>query len=106
MDEVLTHLDASGREAVGTVLRAMVQGPSSSTTTAAAAGDDEDDDAAARPALPYELSQVLLGGGAYETVIVILQDLAATELEESFDHIDTVVKEGDTARVTVDGQWL
>ena len=32
--------------------------------------------------------------------------LAATELEESFDHIDTVVRDGDTdtARVMVNGQ--
>ena len=28
MDEVLTHLDSSGRESVGSVLRAMVEGPS------------------------------------------------------------------------------
>ena len=34
---------------------------------------------------------------------MILQDLAATELEEAFDHIDVVVKEADTARVIVDG---
>ena len=30
MDEVLTHLDASGREAVGNVLRAMVSNPNPS----------------------------------------------------------------------------
>jgi hypothetical protein len=45
----------------------------------------------------------ILGGGSYETVLVILQDLAATELEEAFDHIDVVVKQADTARVVVDG---
>ena len=85
MDEVLTHLDASGRGAVGAVLRALVQGPS------------------AAEAAPCGQGQLLLGGGAYETVLVILQDLAATELEESFDNIDTVLKDGDTARVVVDG---
>lgn len=46
--------------------------------------------------------QSLLGGGAYETVIVILQDLAAVELEEAFDCIDVVVKKGDIATVIVD----
>ena len=48
-------------------------------------------------------AKVLLGSGAYETVIVILQDLAATELEEAFDHIDVVVKENDSSRVIIDG---
>jgi hypothetical protein len=52
----------------------------------------------------FEMSRQLLGGGAYETVIVILQDLAAVELEEAFDHIDTVVKDSDTSRVIIDGQ--
>jgi hypothetical protein len=50
-----------------------------------------------------ELSRTLLGGGAYETVLVILQDLAATELEEAFDHVDVVTKRADTATVVVDG---
>jgi hypothetical protein len=44
-----------------------------------------------------------IGGGSYETVLVILQDLAATELEEAFDHVDVVIKESDTAKVIVDG---
>ena len=48
----------------------------------------------------------MVGGGAYETVLVILQDLAATELEEAFDHIDVVVKQADTAKVIIDGEGL
>ena len=32
-----------------------------------------------------------------------MQDLAATELEEAFDHVDVVVKRADHASVTVDG---
>jgi hypothetical protein len=40
----------------------------------------------------------------FETILVILQDLAATELEEAFDHIDTVVRERDTSRVIIDGE--
>lgn len=89
MDEVLTHLDASGREAVGSVLRALVMGPKE--------GDfeiEEGDEA---------LYSRLLGAGAYETVLVILQDLAAQELEEAFDHIDTVVKHDQTSTVQIDG---
>ncbi len=54
-------------------------------------------------ALNTELSRILLSGGAYDTVIVILQDLAAAELEEAFDHVDTVSKPGDTAMVKIDG---
>lgn len=99
MDEVLTHLDASGREAVGTVLRAMVEGPRSNNGD----NNDEDNNDTER-ALDLELSRSLLGGGAYDTVIVILQDLSAQELEESFDHIDTVVKRGDSSVVIIDGE--
>jgi hypothetical protein len=47
-----------------------------------------------------------IGGGSYETVLVILQDLAATELEEAFDHVDVVIKDSDTAKVIVDGLEL
>ena len=54
-----------------------------------------------RPELGMELS--LLSAGSYETVLVILQDLVAQEFEESFDHIDTVVKAGDSSTVEIDG---
>jgi hypothetical protein len=49
------------------------------------------------------LTNALLGGGAYETVIVILQDLAAAELSEAFDHVDVVMKESDSSVVVLDG---
>lgn len=120
MDEVLTHLDASGRESVGTVLRAMVQGsppsPSSLSASAVASSLSTDDADTAEGvdefgvALPsaeearmQQLTGALLGGGAYETVIVILQDLAAAELAEAFDHVDVVVKERDASVVVLDG---
>lgn len=45
----------------------------------------------------------LLGGGAYDTVLVILQDLSAIEMEEAFDHIDIVSKPADYATVKIDG---
>ena len=117
MDEVLTHLDASGREAVGTVLRAMVSNDNY--------GDDDDDDddddidgeydndkkhdgknnihkTSQSKRINY-LNDWLFSGGSYETVIVILQDLAAAELEEAFDHIDIVVKESDSSSVLIEG---
>jgi hypothetical protein len=118
MDEVLTHLDGAGREAVGTVLRAMVDGEKTSSSNFNSSfsgindnpisdGDDQptvDSDVDDYKSTMYEMSRQLLGGGAYETVIVILQDLAAVELEEAFDHIDTVVKDSDTSRVIIDGE--
>jgi hypothetical protein len=110
MDEVLTHLDASGREAVGSVLRAMVDGPRAGEALpdVLEEGQEEEqgDGAAAafkKEAMSQELSRALLGGGAYETAIVILQDLAAMELEEAFDHVDVVVKAADTSKVIIDG---
>ena len=36
------------------------------------------------------------------TILLILQDLAAKELEESFDHIDEVVKEDGLSSVWID----
>jgi DNA repair exonuclease SbcCD ATPase subunit len=116
MDEVLTHLDASGREAVGTVLRAMVSNDN----------DDDDDDndidgeydndkkhdgknnihqTSQSKKINY-LNDWLFSGGSYETVIVILQDLAAAELEEAFDHIDIVVKESDSSSVLIEGMIM
>ena len=92
MDEVLTHLDASGREAVGSVLRSLIMGSKDNLTSNS---DMEDGDGA--------LYSRLIGAGAYETVLVILQDLAAQELEEAFDHIDTVVKHDFSSTVVVDG---
>ena len=91
MDEVLTHLDASGREAVGSVLRALVAKKSDDDNIDEETGPDE------------EWARDLLGGGSYDTVLIILQDLAATELEEAFDHIDVVVKAKDTSLVEIDG---
>lgn len=106
MDEILTHLDASGREAVGSVLRALVHGPSSLDGDRSSGKEEVVDVASTASGSMDEGGDVfsqLLGGGAYETVIVILQDLAAQELEEAFDHIDTVVKHSDSSTVIVDG---
>lgn len=102
MDEILTHLDAAGRESVGSVLKALVENESSNEGINSVRSVEED----------YEVREVeeerrlmsnALTDSCYETILVILQDLVATELEESFDHIDVVVKEGDASRVILDG---
>jgi hypothetical protein len=140
MDEVLTHLDASGREAVGSVLRLLVEGPkisvtdgsgnSSSNSSYAISDDANGGDYAVESNRPnhddvfdlagenFDIKSILaprndhkyqrnsanlIGGGAYETVLIILQDLAAVEMEESFDHVDVVVKDSFSARVVPDG---
>ena len=73
LDEPLTHLDRSGRTKFGEVVRNMVSG-----------------------------SEALSSGLEFSTVILILQDLSAEELEEAFDCIDEVVKEDGASFVKVD----
>jgi hypothetical protein len=77
LDEAFTHLDASGRERVGSVLRGLYSRSDSQP------GDSEE----SRP---------------YDTVILILQDSVASELEDAFDCIDVVVKDGTTAQISED----
>ena len=45
-------------------------------------------------------------GLAFSTILLILQDLAAEELEESFDCLDEVVKWGGASHVVVDGESI
>jgi DNA repair exonuclease SbcCD ATPase subunit len=77
LDEPLTHLDRSGRADVGRVLRKMLR----------------------RTA---ELGSHESSGFTVSTILIILQDLAAEELEESFDCIDEVIKSKGTSSVLVD----
>lgn len=77
LDEPLTHLDRSGRSDVGRVLRKMLR----------------------RTA---ELGSHESSGFTVSTILIILQDLAAEELEESFDCIDEVIKSNGTSSVLVD----
>ena len=79
LDEPLTHLDQAGRADVGKVVRRMVR-----RTSESGLGSHG----------PLGLS--------YSTVLLILQDLAAEELEESFDRIDEVVMRGGSSSVLVD----
>lgn len=77
LDEPFTHLDRSGRTKVGEVIRRMLR-PS----------DD--------------VGYKGFGGLGMSTVLLILQDLAAEELDEAFDCIDEVVKENSESFVRVD----
>lgn len=85
LDEPLTHLDRTGRAQVGRTLRRLV------------CGDDGDGDGDGGTSLGGASSSS--PGG---TLVMILQDLSAEELEESFDSIDEVVREGGLSRLSVD----
>ena len=91
LDEPLTHLDRSGRAEVGRTLRRLIR--RSSENNAA----DQDEALAGR----HSLSSF-----SVSTIIMILQDLAAEELEEAFDCMDEVVKEHGTSIVRVDEKYL
>jgi DNA repair exonuclease SbcCD ATPase subunit len=80
-DEPLTHLDQSGRAHVGRALRRLLRQTSEDSYN--------------------ENFQDTLGLRV-STILIILQDLAAEELEESFDCIDEVVKEQGRSSVRID----
>ena len=73
LDEPLTHLDSSGRQSVGKLLRKMLR---------------HDDTGVGRLGL--------------STILVILQEIAAEEIEECFDQIDEVIKRGGESHVVLD----
>ncbi|KAL7465286.1 hypothetical protein ACHAXS_005613, partial [Conticribra weissflogii] len=78
LDEPLTHLDSAGRTSVGKLLRKMISSNSG-------------------------LDVVRDGGGmGLTTILVILQDIAAEEIEECFDCIDEVVKTNGESSVIID----
>lgn len=77
LDEPLTRLDRTGRSEVGRVLRKLLRRST-------------------------ELDSSQLSGFTVSTILIILQDLAAEELEESFDCIDEVVKSNGVSTVLVD----
>ena len=77
LDEHLTHLDRSGCSSMGSLLRSLL-----------GKGDN------------CISSNVM----SVSTILLILQDLAAKELEESFDHIDEVIKEDGLTSVSIDEQ--
>lgn len=73
LDEPLTHLDRSGRTDVGRMLKRLIRHD----------GSDSEHFSVA-------------------TILLILQDLAAEEIEEEFDSVDEVIKKGGTTAVYLD----
>lgn len=78
LDEPLTHLDSAGRASVGKLLRKMLSPDSGIASSNQGSG---------------------LG---LSTILVILQDIAAEEIEECFDCIDEVIKYGGESHIVVD----
>jgi DNA repair exonuclease SbcCD ATPase subunit len=77
LDEPLTHLDSSGRDSVGKLLRKVIQNQQPN-------------------------GNIGVGGLSVSTIMIILQDLVAEELSESFDRIDEVIKSQGHSIVVVD----
>ena len=77
LDEPLTHLDSAGRKSVGKLLRKMLIQDDSSGIG-------------------------MKGGFGLSTILVILQEIAAEEIEECFDQIDEVIKHGGESYVVLD----
>ena len=88
LDEPLTFLDRTGRSDVGKVLREILGRNKRSDA-------QRRDDSGRKSRRTSNLSSV-------STIIMILQDLAAEELEEAFDHIDEVVKQDGSSSVKLD----
>jgi hypothetical protein len=81
LDEPLTHLDSTGRDNVGKLLRKVIERQAT-----------ENMDGKVRR----------IGGLSVSTILIILQDLVAEELSESFDCIDEVIKTKGHSKVVVD----
>ena len=77
LDEPLTHLDSAGRKSVGKLLRKILSNES-------------------------QLGKTGRGGFGLSTILVILQEIAAEEIEGCFDQIDEVIKRGGESFVVVD----
>jgi DNA repair exonuclease SbcCD ATPase subunit len=84
LDEPLTHLDSAGRANVGRLLRKMLR----------KANDGVASGSMVSAGLAYGLS--------VSTILIILQDLAAEELAESFDYIDEVIRIDGISKVMLD----
>jgi len=85
LDEPLTHLDSTGRDNVGKLLRKVIERQAT-----------ERMDGIVRR----------IGGLSVSTILIILQDLVAEELSESFDCIDEVIKFKGHSKVVVDEEVL
>jgi len=85
LDEPLTHLDSTGRDNVGKLLRKLIERQAT-----------ENMDGKVRR----------IGSLSVSTILIILQDLVAEELSESFDCIDEVIKSKGHSKVVVDEKVL
>jgi len=80
LDEPLTHLDSSGRDNVGKLLRKMVN---------------------TSPTHEQDKNLGFCSSGK-STILIILQDLAAYELDENFDCMDEVIKYDGHSKVRIE----
>ena len=99
LDEIMTHLDAHGRERVASLLRSLTAPREQQLETKQVDAESGSRDFAASKKNSQQSSST---GGGFETIILILQDSVAAELEESFDAIDTITKIGDTSSASID----
>ena len=77
LDEPLTHLDSAGRKSVGKLLRKMLS-------------------------QDCDIGKTGRGSFGLSTILVILQEIAAEEIEECFDQTDEVIKLGGESLVILD----
>jgi DNA repair exonuclease SbcCD ATPase subunit len=77
LDEPLTHLDSAGRKSVGQLLRKMLNHD-------------------------FDHGKTGIGSFVLSTILVILQEIAAEEIEDCFDQTDEVIKLGGESFVIID----
>lgn len=77
LDEPLTHLDSAGRKSVGKLLRKMLS-------------------------QDCDIGKTGRGSFGLSTILVILQEIAAEEIEDCFDQTDEVIKLGGESFVILD----
>jgi DNA repair exonuclease SbcCD ATPase subunit len=77
LDEPLTHLDSAGRKSVGKLLRKMLNHDCDNGKTG-------------------------IGSIGLSTILVILQEIAAEEIEDCFDQTDEIIKLGGESFVIID----
>lgn len=95
MDEPLTHLDQNGRADFGRVLRGLLSSSPSTTV------NQNEDNESMMSSLIRKHAMDQTTSKSLSTIVIILQDLAAQELEESFDAIDEVVRENGSSQVKI-----
>ena len=90
LDEPLTHLDGEGRRAVGKVLANLL----GREPRGGGGGEGEEGEGGGASGAARK--------GSLDSIMLILQDSAADDLEEDFDAVDVVVRDERSSRVEVD----